>query len=440
MHAHVIAAAGTDKNLDLVLKVLPAMVVILIVSALCGRIAQRLWQPRVLGEMVAGILLGPTLFGWLWPDAQAKIFSPEVKPILYVLSTIGLTFYMFLVGAGMDHGGEGGEKLGVLRPAVLALSGILPAMVLGAGTGLLLWETLSRDDVGRWLFAAFIGGALCITAFPMLARILYERDLQNTRIGRLSLMAGGVDDAMAWCLLAVLSAVHLGSGLGSAAKTIGLSVVFVLVMLTVVARGLKIFGRRVLAAGQVSNGAMYVIVLVPLTAGWLTDWIGIYSVFGGFIAGLAMPRDPAFRQMVHGRMMDVVSTLLLPVFFTFSGLNTELSGLGGGTMLLSFAAILAAGFAGKYFGCAFAMRGLGFGWRESYAVGSLMNARGLMILIFINIGLAQGMITHQVFAMLVMVAVITTATALPLYLLALPKKYEESQREPRSDERELAAA
>ncbi|WP_131737011.1 cation:proton antiporter [Actinomadura roseirufa] len=438
MHDHILATATTDKNLALTLKVLPAIVVILIVSGLCGRLALRLWQPRVLGEMVAGVLLGPTLFGWLFPDAQAKVFPPEVKPILYVLSTLGLTLYMFLVGAGMDHGGSG-PKQPPSRPALLSISGILPALLLGGATGYLFYGTLSGDGVDRWFFATYLGGALSITAFPMLARILYERGLENSPIGRLTLLAGGIDDAVAWCLLAVLTAIHNDAGPGDAVRTIALAVLFVVAMLTVVSRGLRIFGRHVLRAGEVTPGAMYVIVLVPVVAGWLTDWIGIYSVFGGFIAGLSMPRDPEFRRLVHGRMMDVVSTLLLPIFFTFSGLNTKLDGLGGGMTLLAFAAILTAGFIGKFAGCSLAMRSIGFGWRESNAVGALMNARGLMILIFINIGLAQGMIDQRVFSMLVLVAVITTAAALPLYLWALPQRLEADQRQKTADEEEALA-
>ncbi|MDL4774084.1 cation:proton antiporter [Actinomadura xylanilytica] len=437
MEAHVLAGAATDKNLELVLDVLPALIVILAASGLCGWLARWLWQPRVLGEMVAGVLLGPTLFGWLFPDAQEAVFPHEVTPILYVISTIGLTLYMFLVGAGLDHGG--GERGGARRPVVLAISGIFPALILGAAVGFTLWSQLSRDDVGRWLFAIFVGGALSLTAFPMLARILYERGLQNSRLGRLSLLAASIDDAAAWCLLAVLSAVHLGDG-SSALRTIALSVLFVAVALGVVRPLLRPLGRAVARAGDISLGHTYVVLLVPLAAGWLTDWIGIYSVFGGFVAGLAMPRDAAFRRLLHERMMNVVSTLLLPVFFTFSGLNTQLGGLTGGTMLLSFLAILAASFAGKYFGCALAMRALGFSTRESYAVGGLMNARGLMILIFINIGLAQGIITREVFSMLVLVAVLTTAAALPLYSLALPRRLEAEQQRPAAPEPEKTAA
>ncbi|SFO68073.1 Kef-type K+ transport system, membrane component KefB [Actinomadura madurae] len=417
-----IAAATEDPNLQLTLKVLPALVVVLLAAGVCGRLALMVGQPRVLGEMVAGVLLGPTLFGQVWPDAQEAVFPAEVRPVLYVLSTIGLTLYMFLVGAGLDHGartpGEG------RRAPLLAASGMLPSVLLGFAAGLALWGTLSRPDVGRWEFALFVGGALSLTAFPMLARILYERGLENSPLGRLSLLAASIDDAAAWCLLAVLSALHLGTGLDGALRTIALAGLFAGVMLLVVARLLRPLGRDVVRRGGFGATATYVVVLVPLTAGYITDLIGVYSVFGGFVAGLAMPRDAKFREALHARMMGVVSTLLLPVFFAFSGLNTELGGLAGGTLLLAFLVIMAAGFCGKYFGCALAMRGLGFRWRESYAVGALMNARGLMILIFINIGLAQGMITRELFAMLVLVAVITTASAVPLYRLALPERLE----------------
>jgi Kef-type K+ transport system membrane component KefB len=419
------AIAAPDPNLDLVLKVLPALIVILVAAGVCGRLALMVMQPRVVGEMVAGVLLGPTLFGRLFPDAQATVFPAEVRPVLYVLSTIGLTLYMFLVGAGLDHGaGKPGEAR---RATVLAASGILPSLFLGCCAGLVLWGTLSRPDVSRWEFALFVGGALSLTAFPMLARILYERGLQNSPIGRLTLMAAGIDDAAAWCLLAVLSAMHLGSGNGEAVRTIALTVLFAAVMLGVVSRLLRPLGKDVARNGRLGPTAMYVVILVPLTAGWLTDWIGVYAIFGGFVAGLSMPRDPVFREALHERMMGVVSTLLLPVFFTFSGLNTHLDGIAGGAMLLAFLAILAAGFFGKYAGCSLSMRALGFGWREAGAVGALMNARGLMILIFINIGLAQGMITQELFAMLVLVAVITTAAALPLYKFALPEHLERAQ-------------
>jgi Kef-type K+ transport system membrane component KefB len=422
-------AATTDKNLELVLHVLPAIVVILAASAICGRLALLVKQPRVLGEMVAGVLLGPTLFGALFPTAQKAIFTPEVKPILYVLSTIGLTVFMFLVGAGLDHGG-GSDKKDTKNAAVLALSGIIPSLLLGAGAAYLLYDKLSRPDVSTFQFTLFIGGALSITAFPMLARILYERRLENSRLGRMTLLGASIDDAAAWCFLAVLSAMHTGAGAMHVIRMLGFTALFALVMLTVVARLLRPMGARVERTGHFGFDQMYIVVGIVLLAGLFTDYIGIYSVFGGFIAGLAMPRNPAFRSALHSRMMDVVCVLLLPIFFAFSGLNTELGGIAGWAMIGPFLLILAAGFIGKYAGCALAMRGVGFSWRESWAVGGLMNARGLMILIFINIGLAQGMITKDVFSMLVLVAVITTAGAVPLYRWALPERLEQQMSPP----------
>nr|AGS49983.1 hypothetical protein [uncultured bacterium esnapd26] len=418
---HQTSLAASDSNLELALDVLPALAVILLAAAVAGRLAVMLGQPRVLGEIMAGILLGPTLFGRLAPGLQAEVFPAEARSVLYVLSTMGLTLYMFLVGAGLDHGRHASDRKH--HPAVLAASGFLPCLVLGGLVGLLMWDDVTREGVGRWEFTLFVGGALSLTALPMLARMLYERGLQNSRLGRLALVAAAIDDAAAWCFLAVLTAVHTGSGAAGALPMIGYSVLFTAVMLFGVSRLLRPLARYAGRQGTLSPGVMYVVVIVPIVCGYLTDLIGIYSVFGGFIAGLAMPRDPQFRQALHSRMMDTVSTLLLPIFFALSGLTTDLQGISADTLLFG-AAALVAGFAGKYFGSALAMKTLRFSWREAFAAGGLMNARGMMILIFINIGLAQGLITRPVFSVLVLVAVITSAAALPLYRMALPEHLE----------------
>lgn len=434
---HLAFYSPSDPNLELTLKVILAMLAILVASACCGKLALMVKQPRVLGEMIAGVLLGPTLLGLLLPGVQKSLFPAEVKPVLYVLGTVGLTLYMFLVGAGLDHGkgngksrkrvkdagGETAERQGS-HAILLAVSGIIPSLVLGTTAGLLWYSRLSRQDVSRVEFAFFIGGALSLTAFPMLARILYERGLENSPLGKLTLMAASMDDVAAWCFLAVLSAVHAGSGPMSALQSILLAGAFTVVMLFGVARLLRPLGARVAQTGSFTPGQMYVVAFVVLGAGWFTDRIGIYSVFGGFVAGLAMPRDATFREALHGRMMDFVSVFLLPVFFAFSGLNTKLGSVTGGVMLLALGTFMAAGFIGKYVGCGLAMRAVGFSWRESWAVGGLMNARGLMILIFINIGLSQRIITQDVFSILVLVAVMTTAGAMPLYRWALPPRVE----------------
>ncbi|MFD8687458.1 cation:proton antiporter [Streptomyces sp. NPDC059651] len=434
---HLAFYSPSDPNLQLTLKVLLAILAILAASALCGKLALMVKQPRVLGEMVAGVLLGPTLLGALFPGTQKALFPADVKPILYVLSTIGLALYMFLVGAGIEHGKTDSSAKGASRPGgghsatqgrhavLLSLSGIVPALLLGAGVALLWYSRLSRHDVSRVEFALFVGGALSLTAFPMLARILYERGLENSPLGRLTLVAASVDDVTAWCMLAVLSAVHSGSGPMSALQSIALAALFAGVMLFGVARLLRPLGERVARTRTFTTGQVYIVAFVVLAAAWFTDRIGIYSVFGGFIAGLAMPRNAAFREALHTRMMDFVSVFLLPIFFAFSGLNTELNSIAGGATLLAFITLLAAGFIGKYVGCGLAMRTVGFSWRESWAVGGLMNARGLMILIFINIGLSQHIISQEIFSILVLVAVVTTAGAVPLYRWALPERIEE---------------
>ncbi|GAA3749196.1 cation:proton antiporter domain-containing protein [Salinactinospora qingdaonensis] len=413
--------ATVDENLALAIRILLALVIILTMSALCGRLALVVRQPRVLGEMISGILLGPTLLGLMWPGSQNILFPQEVKSVLYVLSTVGLTFYMFLVGVGVDHGN--GDPRGK-RATLLAVSGMLPSLLLGAIVGFVSYRELSGSDVTRVEFALFLGGALSLTAFPMLARILYERRLQNSSLGRLALVAASIDDAAAWCLLAVLLSLHSGAGVWQSLWTIASAGGFVVFMLFGVSRLLHPLGARVARRGALGYDGMYTVVIVVLASGLFTDYIGIYSVFGGFIAGLAMPRDRVFREALHSKMMDVVSVLLLPIFFAFSGLNTNLLGVVTPTLVLPFVAVLLAGFIGKFFGCALPMRGFGFSWRESYAVGGLMNARGLMILIFVNIGLSQGLITQGLFSVLVLVAVVTTAVAMPIYRYALPEWLE----------------
>ncbi|MEV6603529.1 cation:proton antiporter [Kutzneria sp. NPDC051319] len=415
-------AAPVNKDLQLTLQFLPALVIIVVASGLCGRLAVLLRQPRVLGEMVAGILLGPTLFGALLPGVHAQIFTPEVKSILYLLGTVGLTLYMFLVGVGIDHGHPSAGKSARTVSSVAAFGIALPVL-LGAGCAVAFYDSLSRPNVSVVEFALFLGGALSITAFPMLARIVYERGIEHTRLGRIALLSASVDDAVAWCILAVLSAIHMGSS-EHALMTIGLAALFAVVMLFGVARLLRPLGRRVERTGEMGWDALFLVVALVLLSGYFTDYIGIYSVFGGFIAGAAMPRSLAFRQAIQSRMMEAVSVLLLPVFFVYSGLNTNFEGFGWGG-IMAFVIILAAGFIGKYVGCATAMRVTGFSWRESAAMGALMNARGLMILIFINIGLAEGMINQTVFAILVLVAVVTTGAALPLYRWSISLGFEQ---------------
>ncbi|PSL55929.1 transporter (CPA2 family) [Saccharothrix carnea] len=413
------------NQIQFALRVFAALAVVLAATTLCGRLAMLVKQPRVVGEMVAGVLLGPALLGAVAPGVQAQIFPADVKDTLYVLSTIGLTFYMFLVGSSLDHSLASGQRM--RRATALAVSGIVPTFALGAAAAALFFGTLSPDGTSRWEFMLFVGGALSITAFPMLARILQERGIANTPIGGLTLVAAAIDDAAAWVILAVIIAVAAAGSPFDALVTVAGAAVFAVLMLTV-GRGLFArLGARVEREGKLSRDVMALVLLVVLLAGWFTDYIGVFSVFGGFITGLAMPQSQVVRRELQTRLTDLNSILLLPVFFAFSGLNTEVSGFGaGGALWWPLAVIMAAAFAGKYLGCAAVVRAQGFSWRYASAVGGLMNARGLMILIFINIGLAYGLVTPELFAILVAVAIVTTAAAMPIYRASLPENVERA--------------
>ncbi|MGP4109745.1 cation:proton antiporter [Streptomyces sp. 4N509B] len=413
------------NQIEFALKVFAALAVVLTATTLCGRLAMLVRQPRVVGEMVAGVLLGPALFGAVAPGVQAQVFPGDVKDVLYVLSTIGLTFYMFLVGSSLDHGLTGGSNM--RRASALAVSGIVPTFLLGAATGALFFTSLSPEGSNRWEFMLFVGGALSITAFPMLARILQERGIANTPIGGLTLVAAAIDDAAAWALLAVIIAVGTAGGPLDALDTVVGAALFAVLMLTVGRRLLGRLGERVEREGGMSRDMMALVLLLVLVAGWFTDYIGVFSVFGGFVTGLAMPQSEAVRRELETRLTDLNSILLLPVFFAFSGLNTEVSGFGsGGSLWWPLAVVMLVAFAGKYLGCAAVVRAQGYSWRYASAVGGLMNARGLMILVFINIGLAYDMVSDELFAILVAVAIATTAAAMPIYRASLPDHLERT--------------
>ncbi|MGW6928731.1 cation:proton antiporter domain-containing protein [Lentzea sp. NPDC054927] len=411
------------NQIHFALQVFAALAVVLVATTVCGRLAMLVRQPRVVGEMVAGVLLGPALLGAVAPGVQAQLFPADVKSTLYVLSTIGLTFYMFLVGSSLDHGMTAGSN--ARRAGVLAVSGIVPTFLLGAGAAVIFFDSLSPEGSSLWVFMLFLGGALSITAFPMLARILQERGIANTPIGGLTLVAAAIDDAVAWGFLALIIAVGTSGSPAGALRTIGGAALFAVLMLTIGRKWLAKLGERAERDGKLSRDMMAIILLVVLLAGWFTDFIGVFSVFGGFITGLAMPKMKVIRHELETKLTDLNSILLLPVFFAFSGLNTQVSGFGaGGALWFPLAVIMLAAFAGKYLGCGLVVRAQGFSWRYASAVGGLMNARGLMILIFINIGLAYDLVTPEMFAILVLVAIVTTAAAMPIYRASLPDHLE----------------
>lgn len=405
------------NKLEMFLQVSAALAVVLLVAHACGVLIQRIGQPKVVGEMVAGILLGPSALGYFMPSVQAEIFTPEVKNALYVLSSLGLSAYMFLVGCELDIKEFRGAAL--RRAGTLSVTGIVPSLILGGGCGYYFYDLLSAGAIGIWQFSFYLGAALSITAFPMLARILEERNMASSKLGSLSLLAASIDDALAWCFLALIVAFTKDGPLTAGLTPLLGAAAFCAACFFVVRPLVSRIARVVDERGELSAEHFAFVLVLLLSAIWVTDRIGIYSVFGGFILGASMPKSPKFIGALRQNMYLFVVVFLLPTFFTNSGLNTNILGLVSPQLLLPFVAIILISFVSKYVFCTLAMKGIGFSWREASAIGGLFNARGLMLLMFANIGMVHGLINSSVFSMLVMVAVITTAGAMPLFTRSL---------------------
>ena len=377
-----------------------------------GRVARAVGQPRVVGEMVAGVLLGPSFFGLIWPDAHSAIFPPETLKTLYVGAQLGIGLYMFLVGLDFRLDLLGAKAKGA---AYISLAGILAPFALSLPLGPWLLQTpgmfTERANVGDSIL--FIGAAISVTAFPVLARIIHERGLTGTTLGTLVLAAGAIDDAVAWCVLAVVLARFDGNSTLAIWTIVG-CVVFLVLTLTLGRRLLRPFGESVAKEGHLSSARLGLILMLLMLAAWATDNIGVHAVFGGFILGVAMPRGLLVREL-RQKLEPFTLAFLLPMFFVYSGLNTRLDILMGGQVLLMTGVVLLASFVGKGVACWAAARISGETNRQAMAVGALMNARGLMELIIVNIGLQRGIIEPTLFSMLVVMAIVTTLIASPLF-------------------------
>ncbi|HKY33814.1 MAG TPA: cation:proton antiporter [Candidatus Polarisedimenticolia bacterium] len=432
------------SNADLVIKLFLQLAVILSVCHVVALAGRRVGQTRVVCEMVAGVLLGPSLLGllvpgvqeWLFPltatvgeGAAAVVITHPSMSILYAISQVGLVLYMFLVGLEFNTGLIAGR----MRSAgLVSAAGIVIPFALGAAysTQLTGGGRFFHPEVTPPWAALYLGACMSITAFPMLARIIYEKGIAGTRLGTLTLAAGSMDDAVAWCLLAVVLAFLKGS-VAIAVLAIGGGALFTLAMIVAGRPLLRGFERRVERDDGLTVNTLVFVLLVLSLAAWFTDAIGIYAVFGAFIVGAVMPRG-RFAREVRGHTEYLTTGLLLPVFFVYSGLNTRLGlvssvGLWGVT-----AAIILLAIAGKGLACAAAARAGGESWRDAATIGTLMNARGLMELIILNIGLQAGIITPTLFTILVMMAIVTTLMASPLFQLLYGRHLEQNGAEERA--------
>jgi len=388
------------------------MAVIIATCRLVGWAARRwLGQPQVVGEMLAGVLLGPSLFGLFAPSLQQALFPPESKPVLFVGAQLGVGLYMFLVGLSFrsDHFRANGRSA-----AAVSLSGMVaPFLVAMLVTPWLMSQGLFGASVTPFQAMLFMGAAISITAFPMLARIIHERGLGGTPLGTLSLSAGAIDDAAAWTVLAIVLA-SFGGGPELAVRALAGGAVFGVVMLTLGPRLLMPLGRWAEREGGVPPALLAAVLALFMLAAFAMDAVGIHAVFGGFILGTAIPRGRLADEL--RRMLEPVTVvLLLPMFFTFSGLNTQLSLVAEPALIGAAVAILMLSILAKGVACWAAARLTGQDNPTSLAIGALMNARGLMELIIINIGLQRGVIGPELFSIMVLMAVVTTLMASPLF-------------------------
>lgn len=407
-----VAAAGAQ---DMKLAVMLVDIgVVLVAGAALGRLARKLRQPVVVGEIVAGILLGPSVLGLLPGNLTERLFPADVRPLLSAVSQVGLILFMFVVGWEFE------KRL--IRPharlaAGVSLSSIAMAFGLGVALAPFLYDehaTVAGHHISFVAFATFIGTAMSVTAFPVLARILTENKLLDTRAGSLSLASAAIDDLLAWCLLAYVSALVTADGDYSDLAGIGLrSAAYVAGMLLVVR---PLVARLVWrwAATERWSALLAVVCAGALTSAWLTTWIGIHAIFGAFLFGFVMPREPAMVLAEHLRKpMDHVSVVLLPVFFIVTGLGVDLGALTSGD-LVALVAIIVVACAGKLAGAILPARLAGFSWREAKDLGLLMNTRGLTELIILNAAVSLGVLDGRMFTMLVIMALVTTAMAGPL--------------------------
>jgi Kef-type K+ transport system membrane component KefB len=386
--------------------------VIILVCRWVGRLAQKLGQPQVVGEMIAGVTLGPSLLGLLWPQGQAMLFPRESLDMLYVGGQIGVGLYMFLVGTEFRA-----DQFRARYRSAMAVSwaGIAVPFLLAFALAPWLQDVpgLFSEKTRFFEVALFLGAAIAITAFPMLARIIQERGLAGTSLGTLALTAGAMDDAAAWCILAIVLA-SFGGSWGQAWLAIGGGVAYLLVMFLFVRRWLARLGDQLPADGSLPASTLSTILALFFLCAWAMDAIGIHAVFGGFVLGACLPRG-ALSERLRERLQPLVVVFLLPLFFTYSGLKTQLSVFVDPAMLLPAIAILLASFGGKAVACWAAARLAGEPPRDAMAIGALMNARGLMELILINIGLQAKVIEPGLFSILVIMAILTTLMATPLF-------------------------
>src|SRR5215217_3484565 len=398
---------------------LTQIVVIIIVAGLFRKLFRRLGQPPVMGEMIAGIVLGPSVLGLFFPVALPFLFPPASLETLRLLSQIGVVLFMFTVGmeVNVQHLREKGSAA-----VMISHASIIVPFLLGTALSLFLYRDLAQAGTSFSAFALFIGVAMSITAFPVLARILEDRKLTHTTLGSIAITCAAVDDVTAWCILALVIALVKSTGLAGSALTIGLTLAFAAVMILLVRPQLA----RIIKepdSQRHRRRLLPIILAFVLCCALISETIGIHALFGAFIAGVVMPPSTEFRIFLKDKLEAFNSYALLPLFFVFTGLRTQVSLLNDWQGWLLCAVIIVVAIAGKLGGSMLMSRWTGMSWSQSFSIGVLMNTRGLVELVVLNIGYDLGILSGRIFAMMVLMALVTTFMTGPL--LALVKNPEE---------------
>jgi Kef-type K+ transport system membrane component KefB len=421
--------SGHTENVLLI--VIIQLIVIIACSRFFGALFRRFGQPLVCGEIAAGLILGPSFFGGMFPHLFAKVFDPSVSQIFAIMSQIGLVLLMFLIGLEFDFGHLNDNRR---TAASVSVVGIILPFSLGLVLGRWMHEALGLG--GSWIgFALFMATAMSITAIPILGRIMLELNINRTRIGSLTISAAAVDDVSNWIILALVTAIARATlNPFKLALMIVEVVAFGTFMVWIVRPLLKKWTAWHLSRnnGSLSLAGLAALLIMIFVSALITNVIGIFSIFGGFLFGAILFDQHEFRKAVQERLRDFVTAFFLPIFFTYTGLRTDIGSMSGGTMWLMCGLVMLASFVGKFGGCTLAARVNGLPWRESSVIGILMNTRALMELIVVNIAYDLGIIPKSVFFMLVLMAVVTTYVTTPV-LRRLVRKSEIEQHFLRSE-------
>jgi len=407
------AVAGTTSNT--LLHVLVALAAVVICGRLLGRLFVRIRQPPVIGEVIAGILLGPSLLGRISPAVAAYVLPSSIAPFLGVVAQLGVVLYMFMVGLELNAG-----HLRSRAHATVAIShaSIVVPFVLGSVLALFLYPRVSTSDVPFTSFALFIGVAMSITAFPVLARILTDRRMAASELGVVALACAAADDVTAWCLLAFVV------GVAQAEMQAGLAVTaFAIVFIVVMFAAVRPLIARVVSGSSAeasSRDALAVALVGMLLSALIAEWIGVHALFGAFLLGVVIPHDSALARTLVERLQYLVLILLLPAFFAVTGMRTRIDLVSGAAEWLICGLVIFVATAGKFLGSFAAARVTGMDWRSAASLGILMNTRGLMALIVLDTGLNMGVISPTLFAMMVIMAVVTTVATTPILDLVGP--------------------